>query len=295
MAVTAASNVTGCVSPVRRIARLAHRYGAKLLVDAAQLAAHRPLHMGAPDAEDAIDFLVFSAHKLYAPYGSGGLIGPRDFFRDGPPAVVGGGTVQLVTQDEVLWAEPPELEEAGTPNLVGAVALAKSLRLLGKIGMERIMAHERRLLERLMQGLAAMPEVRLWGPVGASGRIGVVPFLVEGMEHALVAAALGHEWGIGIRHGCFCAHPYMAELLRLTPVEIAALRARLLAGDGRKHPGLARVSLALYNTEDEIDYFLRALRHVIREGPQGRYFEIPGTGEFQPEGWAPDFERWFRI
>ena len=130
VAVTGASNVTGVLNPLGVIARLAHAHGALLMVDAAQLVAHRAIDMKSPGDPEAIDFLTFSAHKIYAPFGSGVLIARRDLWNnDGPPVFPGGGTVRMVTHQEVLWADLPEVEEGGTPNVVGALALAKSLSI----------------------------------------------------------------------------------------------------------------------------------------------------------------------
>jgi len=298
VAVSGASNISGCVPPVCEIARLAHRHGAQLLVDAAQLAAHRPIRMGRLGDEDAVDFLVCSAHKIYAPYGVGVLIGPRAFFRDGPPAAPGGGTVALVTRDDVIWAEAPELEEAGSPNVLGAVAVARALRILGSIGMERIARHERTLTRLLLRRLCALDGVRVFGPClygGRYDRVGVVPFLVDGLPHALVAAALGYEWGIGVRHGCFCAHPYIIELLEVGRDRLADLQRRVLSGDGTGHPGFTRASLALYNTVDEVEHLVEALATIIRDGPWGTYRELRATGEFVPDGFEPEFEQRFRL
>ena len=298
VAVSGASNVSGCVPPVCEIARLAHRHGARLLLDAAQLAAHRPIRMGRPGDEDAIDFLVCSAHKIYAPYGTGVLIGPRAFFEGGPPSAPGGGTVSLVTRDDIIWAEPPELEEPGSPNVLGAVAVARALRILRSIGMERVVRHERALTRLLLRRLCALDGVHVFGPcpyAGRHDRVGVVPFLVDGMPHALVAAALGYEWGIGVRHGCFCAHPYIIELLEIEADRLADLRRRILSGDGTGHPGFTRASLALYNSADEVEYLIEALATIIRDGPRGTYRELPATGEFVPEGFEPRFEERFRL
>jgi cysteine desulfurase/selenocysteine lyase len=130
VAVTGASNITGLIPPLKQIARMSHEHGALLLVDAAQLIAHRPIEMGRADDPERIDFLAFSGHKMYAPFGSGALVAPRDFFTDGPPGLMGGGAVDLVTLNDVLWAPLPDKEEAGTPNLIGICAMAKAMDVL---------------------------------------------------------------------------------------------------------------------------------------------------------------------
>ena len=146
LAVTGASNVTGWLPPIDAIIEAAHERGVPVVVDAAQLAPHRPLPAAA-------DFVAFSGHKLYAPFGSGALIGPRALFETGDPFLAGGGAVDLVGLDEVIWTAPPDREEAGSPNVVGAVALHAAIDALGPIGWEAIVAHEEELARRLAAGL----------------------------------------------------------------------------------------------------------------------------------------------
>src|SRR5690606_24454379 len=127
VAISGASNVTGHLNPIHRLAEKAHAAGARILVDAAQLAPHRAIDMRADDDPGHLDFVALSAHKMYAPFGTGALVGPISIFGDGTPDVVGGGTVGLVTVDDVRWAGPPDRDEAGSPNVVGAVALAQAI------------------------------------------------------------------------------------------------------------------------------------------------------------------------
>jgi selenocysteine lyase/cysteine desulfurase len=141
VAVTGASNVTGEVWPVAELAELAHAHGAELFVDAAQLAPHRPIDM----AGAGIDFLALSGHKLYAPFGAGALVGDERRLGEHEPLLHGGGAIELVTPAEVIWADAPQRHEAGSPNVIGAVALAASIRALLRIGMDVVAAHEREL------------------------------------------------------------------------------------------------------------------------------------------------------
>ncbi len=132
LAVTGASNVTGALNPIHDLAALAHSYDIPILLDAAQLAPHRKIDMRPAGDPGHIDFLVASAHKMYAPYGAGVLIGPKAHFADGAPDYSGGGTVEIVTEDDVYWAAPPERDEAGSPNVLGAVAMAAACRALSR-------------------------------------------------------------------------------------------------------------------------------------------------------------------
>ncbi|MGH2418828.1 MAG: aminotransferase class V-fold PLP-dependent enzyme, partial [Candidatus Limnocylindria bacterium] len=150
VAVTGASNVTGEMWPLGEISRVAHEHGARLLVDAAQLAPHAPIDM----ARDGIDYLALSGHKLYAPYGAGALVGERDWLSAGDPFLRGGGAVKLVTVDETLWADLPDRQEAGSPNVIGAVAMGVACDALASAGMDRIAAEEAELLTYARQQLA---------------------------------------------------------------------------------------------------------------------------------------------
>ena len=154
--VSGASNVTGFVQPIHRLARKAHAAGARILVDAAQLAAHRPIDVKPDDDPEHLDFVVLSAHKMYAPFGTGALVGAKDVFTHGAPEYQGGGTVDVVTPDEVHWAGLPDREEAGSPNVVGAIAMAAAARVLMDTGVETMQRHEASLvayaLERLRLG-----------------------------------------------------------------------------------------------------------------------------------------------
>jgi selenocysteine lyase/cysteine desulfurase len=253
VAVTGASNVTGEVWPVAELAAIAHRFGAKLFVDGAQLAPHRPIDMEA----SGIDLLAFSGHKLYAPLGAGALVGRVP---DGLPLLHGGGAIKLVTIDDVVWADAPERFEAGSPNVLGVVALAAACRTLRAVGMDVVAEHERRLAARLWAGLLTVPGVqtlRLWPEAG--DRVGVAAFTLDGWRDAELAAALSDGYGIGVRHGCFCAHPLMTRLLGVPDAVAARLHAELRAGGSPELPGAVRASIGLGTTAADIDLFVGAL------------------------------------
>jgi selenocysteine lyase/cysteine desulfurase len=290
LALTGASNVTGFLPPLESIIEAAHERGVPVLVDAAQLAPHGPIPASA-------DFVAFSGHKMYAPYGAGVLVGPRSTFADGDPFLAGGGAVDLVDLDEVVWTEPPEREEAGSPNVLGAVALDAALGELRRIGWEALIEHERYLAGRLRRGLAAIPGVRLLGPGLETDTLAIASFVIEGAHHALVAARLSAEWGIGVRHGCFCAHPYLIRLLGLSDAEVAEYRDQVKRADHRAMPGAVRASCSLSSTVQDIEYLLGAVAVVAQEAsasgvvsPPVAYNQDLRTGDFWPvtdaEGWA---------
>ena len=263
LALTGASNVTGWLPPVEEICAEAHARGVPVLLDAAQLAPHRPLPEGP-------DFVAFSGHKLYAPFGAGALIGPRRVFEHGDPFLAGGGAVDLVDLDEVIWTDPPEREEAGSPNVVGAVAFGTAMDELERIGWEAIRSHESMLAARLYEGLRAIDGVRVLGPwseTGGDDGLAVATFTVEGMHHALVAARLSAEFGIGVRHGCFCAHPYLIRLLGVGHEGVDRARAAVQRGDRSDIPGAVRASCGLGTTDEDVDALLDALRALAAGEP----------------------------
>jgi cysteine desulfurase / selenocysteine lyase len=296
VAVTGASNVTGCLNPYHRLAEKAHAAGAQILVDCAQLAPHRRVEMGATDDPQRLDYIAISAHKMYAPFGGGALIGLKETFEGGEPDVRGGGTVEIVTLEDVVWAGPPEKDEAGSPNTIGAVALAAAICQLESIGMEAVARHEAELTSYALNRLAEIPEVRIYGdndPARAPERLGVIPFSLENTSHFLAAAILGYEFGIGVRSGCFCAHPYILHLLGLTLEEANQVRDSMLAGDRSNMPGLIRASFGLYNQKEEVEALVEALNVISKGEYKGRYTQDTASGEYLPSGWTPDFNEYF--
>jgi cysteine desulfurase / selenocysteine lyase len=296
LTITGASNVTGFINPYHRLAEKVHAVGGKILVDCAQLAPHRKVDMRSLDDPSHLDFVSISAHKMYAPFGTGALIGRKDIFAEGDPDYQGGGTVEIVTLNEVTWAEPPEKDEAGSPNTVGAIAMAIAAKELSRIGYDKIAAHETELTYHILEQLSTMRGVEVFGNHNAdqaSERLGVIPIKIEGISHFKVAAILGHEFGIGVRSGCFCAHPYILHLLHVSPSEANTVRANMLAGDRREMPGLIRVSFGLYNTTAEIDRFRSAIENIQSGNYFGNYHQAITSGEYIPEGWNPDFKDYF--
>jgi selenocysteine lyase/cysteine desulfurase len=280
LTLTGASNVTGWLPPLSSIIDAAHDRGVPVVLDAAQLAPHRAIPAQA-------DYVAFSGHKLYAPFGAGVLVGPVDTFADGDPFLAGGGAVDLVDLDEVWWTEPPEREEAGSPNVIGAVALEAALEELGRIGWDAISAHEHALATRLRRGLAGIDGVRVLGPSLDTDTLAIAAFVVQGVDHALVAARLSAEWGIGVRHGCFCAHPYLVRLLGLSPADVDAYRAQVRAGDHRFMPGAVRASCGISSTESEVDTLLDAVSVIANQARSGEeppvpYVQDTDTGDFWP-------------
>jgi len=298
VAVTGGSNVTGYINPIHDMAELTHEAGAQFLVDAAQLAAHRTIDMGSPGDPRRIDYLAFCAHKMYAPLGVGVLVALREAFPQNEPDCVGGGTVDLVTLDDVQWAGLPEKEEAGTPNVVGIVALAEAIRCLEEIGLNRIAEHEATLTRRLLSGIQGIGGIFVVGdsdPNKAAGRLGVVSMGMDKMPHKLVAAILAAEGGIGARTGLFCAHPYVLALLAYKKEGIAQLKRGLATGIRAHFPGYTRVSFGIYNTQAEVDILLELLKRIAKGEFKGDYVQDEPSGVFRSRGFKPWGEGGFRL
>ena len=277
VAVTGASNVTGQVLPIAELAEIAHRHGARIVVDAAQLAPHRRVSL----RETGVDYLALSGHKLYAPYGAGVLVGRRDWLDEAPAYLAGGGAVREVGLAGTDWAPAPARHEGGTPNVLGAATLARACEELATVGGARLSAHEEALRQRLLAGLATLPEVRvlrIWAQEdeGAEGAdredcIGVVSFTVAGYHAGWLAAYLSAEHGIGVRDGRFCAHPLLARL-------------------GLGADGAVRASFGVGSSSADVDRLVQALRTLLTEGAQTDYELVEGryapVGDTRP---IPDF------
>jgi selenocysteine lyase/cysteine desulfurase len=263
--VTGASNVTGELWPVEEFARVARRHGARIALDAAQLAPHRAFSLRALD----VDYVAFSGHKIYAPFGAGVLVGRADWLQAADPYLVGGGATSKVTDHGdrlgVAWSAVPERHEAGSPNVVGVYALGVACDVLSR-HWEQTEAHEVALLARLREGLASVPGLRELSLFTDSSRVGVVSFTVPGFDAGFLAAALSAEYGIGVRDGLFCAH-----------VAVSRLSARTGAHEQRA----VRASIGLGTTAEHVDRLVAALRTLVVEGPKWNYVQTDGR-------WAPE-------
>lgn len=258
VAVTGASNVTGFINPIHTIAELAHKYGSKIFVDGAQLVPHHPVDIKPIDHPGHIDYIAFSAHKMYAPFGTGVLIAPRDTFTDGFSENIGGGTVDIVTPREVIWAPPPEKEEAGTPNVFGVIALAESIRTLKKLGMDCISSYERQLTKYTLERLKEVPNITIYDDGDIKNKVSIISFNINGLYHGIVAGALSLEAGIGVRNGCFCAQPYIQKLFNVTQQQLE----RYKEDRNLLRPGAVRISYGMYNSFDEINVLVELLKHI---------------------------------
>jgi cysteine desulfurase / selenocysteine lyase len=275
--VTGVSNVTGMVNPVQEIARLAHLAGAEVMIDGAQWVPHGDVRMHPEQPAARIDYLVLSGHKMYAPGSRGALIGKRSSIACRPCASdVGGGMVDYVSIDDFsLKTDVATREEAGTPNIPGAIAMGLAAELMMDVSMTTIGAAEAKLTRYLVDRLQTIGGVVVYGSTDLerAPRAGVVAFNVEGLSHGLVATYLDDFHNIAVRDGCFCAQPYVARLLQLDPATVSAQRDEIARGHRGTLPGMVRASLGVYSTERDVDTLLAALRRLLvsRDAVRSRY------------------------
>ncbi|MDI6847584.1 MAG: cysteine desulfurase [Candidatus Bathyarchaeia archaeon] len=236
------SNVTGVINDVKKVAKIAHEYGALVLVDGAQSVPH--LLVSVKDLD--IDFLAFSGHKMLGPTGIGVLYGKREILEEMEPFHGGGETIREVTFNTVTkrcsisWNDLPWKFEAGTPNISGGVGLMAAVRYLKDVGMENVKAHEETLTEYVMRRMQELEKVKIYGPKDASVKCGIIPFSVDGLSSHDIALFLD-SYGIMIRSGFHCAQP-LHEKFNLK--------------------SSARASFYIYNTREEIDRFVEVLKEI---------------------------------
>ncbi|MBO3462639.1 SufS family cysteine desulfurase [Aetokthonos hydrillicola Thurmond2011] len=234
------SNTLGCINPVREICAIAHEHGAKVLIDACQSIPHMPINVQQIDC----DWLVASGHKMYAPTGIGFLYGKLELLRAMPPFLGGGEMIAEVFLDHSTYADLPHKFEAGTPAIGEAIALGAAVDYLTEIGMDKIYSYEAELTAYLFDQLGKIPEIRIYGPkpkVAGLGRAALAAFTAANV-HANDLSTLLDQEGVAIRSGHHCTQPLHRYL---------------------NVPATARASLSFYNTREEIDVFIKALKDTL--------------------------------
>ncbi|MCX5378782.1 aminotransferase class V-fold PLP-dependent enzyme [Streptomyces sp. NBC_00091] len=270
--VTGASNVTGELWPVKELAAAAHAHGARIVLDAAQLAPHHPVSVRELD----VDWVAFSGHKLYAPFGSGVLAGRADWLQEAEPYLAGGGASRKVARREdggvdVEWHTTAARHEAGSPNVIGVYSIASACRALAEAGFEGLVARERHLIAKVREGLAEVPAVRVLSLFGDDApRVGVISFVVDGWNSSHFAAALSAEYGIGVRDGLFCAHPLVRTLLGSEPQAQGECGAPE-AAPGERSLNAIRVSFGAGTPDEHVERFVRAVKELVADGAKWQY------------------------
>lgn len=301
VSITAVSNVTGIINPIHDIARMAHKYGALLMVDGAQSVAHLPTQIFHPDDPGAsIDALVFSGHKTYTPGSPGVVIARKDHLLAIEPEEVGGGMVERVLEDRYMVKETfPDREEAGTPNIPGAIALVTTIEILDRIGMDVLMEEEDKILAKAVRGMAQMPEIIVYGGTDLEScpRAASISFNIRNLDHGLVAALLNDYFNIAVRNQCFCAHPYVKEMMADDlEAEFGIIDFGNMSPEFMRKAGMVRASFGLYSTMDDVDQLLLALKDIIENAEvYGKDYVINSDNDYEHTTYRVDHGEIFSI
>ena len=286
VAVTGVSNVTGIINPIYDIAELAHSYDTFIIVDGAQMVAHLPVKIsGHKNPKRNIDAFVFSGHKAYAPGSPGTVICRKDILGSIEPEEVGGGMVDRVFLDRYIVSEEfPAREEAGTPNIAGAIGIAAVIEVLDNIGMDLIFEEESELIHYTLNQLKDIPDIQIYGVTDTTicERSACISFNIKNMDHGLVAAILNDYFNIAVRNECFCAHPYVKEMIM---DDLLAATTSINEEDFEDafqlKSGMVRASFGIYNTEKDADELVKAITDISenREAYTNQY-KLDNTGNY---------------
>lgn len=295
VAVSGVSNVTGIINPLQKIAELSHRFDALLVVDGAQMVAHMPININQLD----IDCFMFSGHKVYAPGSPGVLVAKSELIKALQPTQYGGGMVGKVSKWNFnIHTDLIEREQAGTPNIPGAIALACVLKYLDRLGMDTVYAQETELTQWTLEQLATCRSITIYGEHKNLSRIASIAFNLKNIGHGLVAAILNDYHGIAVRNECFCAHPYVHELLKedfeeLASIELDNAAMEKLFQDRR---GMVRVSFGLYTTKDDIQALVLGLKDVEDNiATYKTYYALQEDGSYRHKTFHPEIDQLFDI
>lgn len=276
--ITGASNLTGYIPDIGRISKLAHEHGALLFIDAAQLAPHRPIDMQA----QGIDALAFSAHKVYAPFGLGVLAVPKKLLQKNP-VDPGGGSIDMISDNAVIWAKPEFRHQTGTWNAVGIVALAASCEAILKTGWPAILEHEKELTLYAAKELSKIPGLTLYvepQKYWLEDRIGVFPFNLLAYNYAMLSAILDNEFAIESRSGTICNHRLVRRWFNVSDEEQKNIENEISKGNLLASYGIVRASLGIHNTFADIDALVNALKSLNKR--ENKYQAVPDEGVYMP-------------
>ena len=303
VSVTGISNVTGIINPINEVAKLAHKYGAYIIVDAAQLAAHVPIKMsGFEDSSMDIDALVFSGHKTYAPGSPGVVIAKKSFLSAVDPDEVGGGMVDRVFPDNYFITKKfPDREEAGTPNILGAITLGAAIHVLDSIGMDTVLKEDIELTNYALNKMLKIDDLVIYGETSTEKcpRAGTISFNIKSMDHGLVAAVLNDYFNIAVRNECFCAHPYVEKMLELThskEQQAAKCNANQSEWNIESWMGMVRASFGIYNSKNDIDYFVKSLTDITKnkEFYKSQY-DVIVNGDYKHKTFKFSSKQYFKL
>ena len=273
IAITGVSNVTGIINPIYDAAELAHKYGALILVGGAQMASHVPVQIsGHENPMRNIDAFVFSGHKTYAPGSPGVVVCRKDILSTVEPELVGGGMVEQVLVDRYIVKDSfPDREEAGTPNIPGAVSLAVALDILDSVGMNDIYEEETAFIEEALGKMKTIDGLHIYGETDCTvcPRSASVSFNIAGLDHSFVAAVLNDYHNIAVRNECFCAHPYVKKMIeKELPEDVLSFFENDPRALRMVKPGMVRASFGIYNTQEDVDKLIYAINDIIQNAEQ---------------------------
>jgi len=301
VAMTGVSNVTGIINPINEAAEISHKYDALFLVDGAQLAAHIPLKMTIPENPlQNIDALVFSGHKTYVPGSPGVIVARKDLLSQIEPEEVGGGMVDDVFVDSYRIKDYfPDREEAGTPNIPGAIGLAAAIDILDRIGMTFLMQEEEALIATALAKMKTIPDLTIYGELDPDvcQRTASISFNIKGMDHGLVAAILNDYFNISVRNECFCAHPYVKEMIMDDLLEMVEdIEMEDIESVYHLKRGMVRASIAIYTTEEDVDALVEALKDITsRKDHYKSFYHVDKRDEYIHNSFQIDHTSQFSI
>lgn len=288
VAVSSVSNVTGIRNPISRMREIAHQHDALLLVDGAQSVAHTQTDLDSL----AADFFIFSGHKVYTPTAPGVLVAKKQALSSLPGQDLGGGSVATVSHyDYQLLSTYPDREQSGTPNIVGAIALASVLKSMRNIGLEEIEMHSKAVMTTLVNELRALPFITVYGDLNEP-RIGAVSFNHHQGDHGLLAAILNDYYAIAVRNECFCAHPYVSNLLKeeLWELDLSEIPEDQQESYLNRKRGMVRISISLYNSEQDIKTLIHALKEINHKLPElEAHYTAQDDGSYVHKNFAIDW------
>ena len=282
LAVVGASNVTGYKPDIYKLARIAHKYGAYIFVDACQLLQHEKINMGSIKNKSHLDFIAFSGHKMYAPYGCGCLIGLKSFFDSAAPYQIGGGNLAYITSDfSVKKFETVQTHDPGTPNAVGIISMAEAMNELDNIGMDKINKYEHSLVDYAFSKLTCIDNVTIYSD--QSDKPSMILFDLQGFDYRLTAEILASEFGIGTRAGSFCVYQLLRKLKNISAKEESKITIEIESGRTVCVPGVVRASFAVYNQVRDVDRLVSAIKNIVKNGVDyycNKYVQDKISGEY---------------
>lgn len=284
LVVTGASNVTGYKPPLKKLSQIAHNHGAMLIVDACQLLQHERINMIRQD----IDFVIFSGHKMYAPFGGGVIVGDKRIFDAFWPYQMGGGNFAYINKSgDVLCYKSCKAHDPGSPNFVGARAIHHAIKELEMVGADNIAKYEHTLVKYAFEGLSKIENVKLYVKKNIDGTFdrSLISFNIHGTPHKLVAEILNCEYGIGVRAGSYCVYEFSRRINKITHQEDQIITAEVKNGVTANIPGSVRASFSMYNNVEDASRLVSAVKEIAERGFEyykTRYVMNEKTGIWKP-------------